>query len=169
MTMWLLTLLLLACLAAAGWRQGAIRAGISFFGIIFSALLAVPLGKLVAPLVKICGASNPILLWALPPFIAFVVVLALIKVGAFMVHQKVDVYYKYRAGDLRLSVFERLNHRLGICVGLLNGVVYLVLISWVAYGLSYWTVQIGSGENDPRAQRLVSQLGRDMQSTGFAK
>ena len=167
--MWLLTLLLLACLAAAGWRQGAIRAGISFFGIIFSALLAVPLGKLVAPLVKICGVSNPILLWALPPFIAFVIVMALIKVGAFMVHQKVDVYYKYKAGDLRLSLFERLNHRLGICVGLLNGVVYLVLISWVIYAVSYWTVQMASGENDPRAQRLVSQLGRDLQSTGFAK
>jgi hypothetical protein len=169
MTMWLLTLLLLASLAAAGWRQGAIRAGISFFGIIFSALLAVPLGKLVAPLVKICGVSNPILLWALPPFIAFVVVLALVKLGGFMVHQKVDVYYKYKAGDLRLSLFERLNHRLGICVGLLNGVVYLVLISWVIYAFSYWTVQMASGENDPRAQRLLSQLGRDLQSTGFAK
>jgi len=169
MAMWLLTLLLLACLAAAGWRQGAIRAGISFFGIIFSALLAVPLGKLVAPLLKILGVTNPILLWALPPFIAFVVVLALVKVGAFMAHQKVDVYYKYRAGDLRLSLFERLNHRLGICVGLLNGVVYLVLISWVTYALSYWTVQMASGENDPRVQRLVSQLGRDLQNTGFAK
>ena len=169
MTIWLLTFLLLACLVAAGWRQGAIRAGISFFGIILSALLAVPLGKLVAPLLKILGVSNPLLLWALPPFIAFVVVLALIKVGAFMVHQKVDVYYKYKAGDLRLSLFERLNHRLGACVGLLNGVVYLVLISWVVYALSYWTVQMASGENDPRTQRLVSQLGRDLQSTGFAK
>ena len=28
---------------------------------------------------------------------------------------------------------------------------------------------MASGENDPRAQRLVSQLGRDLQSTGFAK
>jgi len=169
MTIWLLALLLLACLAAAGWRQGAIRAGISFFGIIFSALLAVPLGKLVAPLLKILGVTNPILLWVLPPFVAFVVVLALVKVGAFMVHQKVDVYYKYKAGDLRLSLWERLNHRLGACVGLLNGVVYLVLLSWVTYALSYWTVQMASGDNDPRAQRLVSQLGRDLQSTGFAR
>jgi hypothetical protein len=169
MTIWLLALLLLACLAAAGYRQGAIRASISFFGIILAALLAVPLGKLVGPLLKILGVVNPILLWVLPPVVAFVVVLALIKVGAFMVHQKVDVFYKYKAGDLRLSLWERLNHRLGACVGLLNGTVYLVLISFVIHAVGYWTVQMAAGESDPRVQRLVSQLGRDLQSTGLAR
>lgn len=169
MTIWLLTLLLLACLAAAGYRQGAIRASISFFGIILSAMLAVPLGKLVGPLLKILGVVNPILLWVLPPFVAFVLVLGLIKVGAFMVHQKVDVFYKYKAGDLRLSLWERLNHRLGACVGLLNGAAYLVLLSFLIQALSYWTVQMAAGETDPRVQRLVSQLGRDLQSTGLAR
>jgi len=169
MTIWLLALLLLACLAAAGYRQGAIRASISFFGIIIAAMLALPLGKLVGPLLKILGVVNPILLWLLPPFVAFVVVLALVKIGAFMVHQKVDVYYKYKAGDLRLSLWERLNARLGACVGLLNGTVYLVLISFLIHAFSYWTVQMESGENDPRAQRLLSQLGRDLQSTGMAR
>jgi uncharacterized membrane protein required for colicin V production len=169
MTIWLLTLLLLACLAAAGYRQGAIRASISFLGIILAALLAVPLGKLVGPLLKILGVTNPILLWLLPPFVAFVVVLALVKIGAFMVHQKVDVFYKYKAGDLRLSLWERLNARLGACVGLLNGTVYLVLISFLIHAFSYWTVQMEAGENDPRVQRLLSQLGRDLQSTGMAR
>ena len=167
MTIWLLALLLLASLAAAGYRQGAIRAGISFFGIIIAALLAVPLGKLVGPLLKILGLTNPILLWVLPPLVAFVAVLALVKIGAFMVHQKVDVSYKYKAGDLRLSLFERLNHRLGACVGLLNGAVYLVLLTFVIHAVSYWSVQVASGESDPRVQRLVSQLGRDLQSTGM--
>ena len=169
MTIWLLTFLLLASLVGAGWRQGAIRASISFFGIILSALLAVPLGRLIGPLLKILGVANPVLLWVLPAFIAFVLVLALVKVGAFMVHQKVDVYYKYKAGDLRLSLWERLNHRLGACVGLLNGTLYLVLLVFVIQALSYWTVQMASGENDPRTQRLVSQLGRDLQSTGMAR
>lgn len=167
MTIWLLALLLLASLAAAGYRQGAIRAGISFFGILIAALLAVPLGKLVAPLLKILGVANPILLWVLPAFAVFVLVLALVKIGAFMVHQKVDVYYKYKAGDLRLSLWERLNRRLGACVGLLNGAAYLVLIVFVIQALSYWTVQMASGENDPRVQRLVSQMGRDLRSTGM--
>jgi len=169
MTIWLLALLLLACSAAAGYRQGAIRAGISFFGIIFSTALAVPLGRLIGPLFKIVGVVNPILLWVLPPFVVFVVLLSLIKVGGYMVHQKVDVYYKYRAGDLRLSLWERLNARLGACVALLNGAAYLVLLSFVIHAVSYWTVQLAAGEEDPRAQRLVSQMGRDLQSTGMAR
>src|SRR5436190_3962892 len=167
MTIWLFAILLLACLAAAGYRQGAIRAGISFFGIILAALLAGLLGKLVAPLLKVFGVVHPILLWVLPPFIAFVIVLALIKIGALFLHQKVDVYYKYKAGDLRLKLWERLNARIGACVGLLNGLVYLVLIAMVIQAFSYWTVQMASGDTDPKGMRLLNQLGRDLQSTGM--
>lgn len=169
MTIWLLAVLLLACLAAAGYRQGAIRAGISFFGIILATLFAGLLGKLVAPLLKILGVTNPIPLWALPPFVAFVVVLALIKVAAHMVHQKVDVYYKYKAGDLRLALWERLNARTGACIGVLNGAVYLVLLAFVIHAFSYWTVQMASPEGDPKVLRLVNQLGRDLQSTGMSR
>ncbi len=169
MTIWLLAILLLACLAAAGYRQGAIRAGISFLGITLATLFAGLLGKLVAPLLKILGVVNPILLWALPSFIAFVLVLALIKIGALLAHQKVDVYYKYKAGDLRLKLWERLNARLGACVGLLNGVVYLVLIAMVIHAFSYWTVQMAAGDTDPKGMRLLNQLGRDLQSTGLAR
>ena len=78
MTISLLAALLLACLAAAGYRQGAIRAGTSFFGIMLAALFAGWLGKPVAPLLKMLGVVNPILLWALPPFLVYVVVLAII-------------------------------------------------------------------------------------------
>ncbi len=161
--------LLLVCSAAAAYRQGAIRASISSFGILFAALLAGLLGKLVAPLLKILGVVSPILLWVLPAFIAFVVVLVLIKIGAQFVHQKVDVYYKYKAGDLRLKLWERLNARLGACVGLLNGVMYLVLIAMVIQAFSYWTVQMASGDTDPKGMRLLNQLGRDLQSTGLAR
>ena len=31
---------------------------------------------------------------------------ALFKVAGLVVHQKVDVYYKYKAGDLRLALAE---------------------------------------------------------------
>src|SRR5690606_28186064 len=125
MTIWLLALILLACLAGVGYRQGAIRVSFSLIGIIIAALLAVPLGKLVQPALRGLGVDNPVLLWALAPFIAFAVVLTAFKVGGLAVHQKVDVYYKYKAGDLRLALFERLNARLGLCLGLVNALVYL--------------------------------------------
>ena len=40
MTIWLITLLLLPSIAAIGYQQGAIRAGISFIGIILGVMLA---------------------------------------------------------------------------------------------------------------------------------
>lgn len=169
MTIWLLAIVLLGALAAIGYTQGAIRVGISFFGILLAALLAIPLAKLVKPAVVALGVSNLLLQWVLPPFIVFIVISALVKVAAFAVHKKVDVYYKYKAGDLRLALWERLNARLGACLGLLNGLAYLVLISWVVFVFGYWTTQISSTDGDPKTLRLLNRLSRDVQATGLAK
>lgn len=169
MTIWLLALILLASLAGVGYRQGAIRVGFSLVGIIVAALLSVPLGKFVQPLLKAVGVVNPVLLWTIGPLVVFVVVLAAFKIGGLMVHQKVDVFYKYKAGDLRLALFNRLNARLGLCLGLVNGLAYLVLISFVIYTFSYWTVQMASSDQDPRGVRILNRLGRDLQSTGMLR
>lgn len=169
MTIWLLTILLLTCVAALGYQQGAIRASITFFGIILAAMLAPLAGKIFKPLLGLFGVTNPVWLWVLPPLFGFILVLALVKVVAFFVHQKVDVYYKYKAGDLRLALFERLNDRLGACVGVLNGVAYLVLIAFVIHAFSYWTVQMASSDSDPKTVRLLNTLGRDLESTGMAR
>src|SRR5204863_5196594 len=169
MTIWLLAILLLASLAGLGFRQGAIRVGISFVGILLGALLAPPLGRLLRPVLMAVGLKNPILLWLLGILIVFVVISALFKIGALAVHQKVDVFYKYKAGDLRLALWERLNHRAGLCLGILNGVAYLVLISFIIYAFSYWTVQMTSSDSDPAPVRMLNRLGQDLQSTGFSK
>jgi hypothetical protein len=169
MTIWLLALILLASLAGMGYRQGAIRAGFSLMGILLGALLAVPLGRLVQPLLRAMGVVNPVLLWTIGPFVVFVVILFAFKVAGLMAHQKVDVFYKYKAGDLRLALFNRLNSRLGLSLGLVNGLAYLVLISFVIYAFSYWTVQMASSEEDPRGMRILNRLGRDLQSTGMSR
>jgi len=169
MTIWLLALLLLGCLAGVGHQQGAIRVAISFVGIVVAALLAGPLAKLVRPALTAVGIANPVLLWALAPFIVFVVVLTAFKIGGLAAHKKVDVYYKYKGGDLRLSLFNRINARLGLCLGLLNGLAYLVLISFVIHTFSYWTVQMATSDDDPRTLRILNRLGRDLDSTGMSR
>lgn len=168
MTIWLLALLLLASLAGLGYRQGAIRVACSFFGILLGALLAVPLGRLVSRLLGLMGVKDPLLLWALGPLIVFVLISLAAKVGAAALHHKVDVYYKYKAGDLRLALWERLNHRLGLCLGLLNATAYLVLLGFVISVASYATFQVATSDNDPKWLRLMNVMGRDLQSTGFA-
>ena len=65
MTIWLLAVVLLASLVGIGYRQGAIRVAFSLLGILFGAWLAVPLGKLLKPVVPVFGLKNPVLIWAL--------------------------------------------------------------------------------------------------------
>jgi hypothetical protein len=169
MTIWILALVLLAAGAGLGYRQGAIRAMFSFAGIIFAGLLAAAIGKIFKPLLPHVGIHNPTLVWMIAPIEGFVLVLVVFKVAAFFTHRKVEMYYKYKAGDLRLSLWKRLIKRLGACVGLMNGAAYFILFCFVIFNFSYWTVQIASSDQESRMTRLVNQLGRDLQSTGMSK
>jgi hypothetical protein len=169
MTIWILALLLLAAGAGMGLRQGAIRVAISFVGIIISALLAWPLSGLVRPLLPHLGVKNHLVVWLLPPFIVFCVLLFAFKFVGLLVHQKAEVYYKYKASDVQLILWRHLMKRLGLGFGLLNGLVYLVLISTVIYVFSYWTVQVAPSDNEKFTVRLLNRMGRDLDSTGLAK
>jgi uncharacterized membrane protein required for colicin V production len=169
MTIWVLAVLLLASCAGLGYRQGVIRAGFSFVGIIIAALLALPLGGLLRPLAASIWSKDPLLAWALPPLIVFALVLAAFKIAAQPAHQKMDVFYKYKAGELRQALWERLCQKTGLCVGLLNGTLYIVLLSWVIFAASYWTVQVSTSEQDSKLVRLVSRMGKDLQATGMSK
>ena len=169
MSIWILAIVVMILPALAGWRLGAIRAAISFIGILFATLLAVPVGKLIHPLLPHLGAGNPISAWALAPVVGFLIVSIVFKVVGQPVHNKVEHFYKYKAGDLRLALFERLNARLGICVGLLNGALYFVLISFIVFNLTYWTTQIAVAPNQPLVIRLVNQLGNDLQATHLTR
>jgi Colicin V production protein len=169
MIIWLLALVLFASLAYAGYAMGAIRAAASLVGLIVAALLAPHLGHIFTPLLKAVTVKNPMTLWVLGPFIAFLVVLAVFKIIGHAAHRKADVYYKYKAGDLRMGLFNRLNARLGIAVGVVNAAVYVVLISWVVYVFSYVTSQIAAGDNAGWTVRILNMAGEGLQSSGMAK
>jgi hypothetical protein len=172
MTIWILAVLVMAAVSLAAWRQGAIRAAFAFVGIIFAALLAGPLGRLFHPLLPHLGA-NPITAWALAPVVGFIVASIPLKVVGHLVHNRVEHFYKYNAGELRLALWIRLNTRLGICLGVLNGLVYFILISFFVFNISYWTAQAvhdpSSPSDQPLPVRIVNYLGEGLQSTGFAK
>lgn len=168
MTIWILALVLLAAGAGLGLRQGAIRTGISFVGIVTAVLFAGMLGNLLKPLFPRVSIQNPTLIWALAPLIAFVVILIVFKVAGFFIHREVYLFYKYQAGDLRLALWQRLNSRIGLCIGLLNGATYLLLVSFVIYNLSYWTVQIAPSSNEPIEIRALNEMGNDLEATGLA-
>ncbi len=169
MSIWILAVLLLAILALAGWRQGGILASFSFGGILFGALLATLIGKLFHPLLPHLGASSPITAWALAPLCGFILVSIIFTAVGFKVNRQVEVFYKHKAGELRHAMWKRLNTRLGIYVGLLNGAAYFILISFVIFNLTYLTTQVAVADNQPLTIRTANTLGHDLQSTGMSR
>ena len=169
MTIWILALVLLASLAALGYRQGAIRVVSSFAGIVFAGLLAAPLGECFKPVMSHVGIQNPALIWMLGPLEAFALVLILFKIAGSVVNHKTEMHYKYHTDELKFALWERLNRRLGLCVGILNGTAYFVLICFVLFNFSYATVQIASSDTQTWTTRLINRLGRDLESTGMNK
>lgn len=168
MTIWILVILLLASEAGLGLQQGAIRVAFSLLGILLGAVFATPLGHLLKPLLTAIGIKHPIVLWLLPAVVAFFVVLVLFKIAGYAVHRKVEVYYKYKTGDLLLALWKRLNARLGLCLGLVNGAAYVVLISFALYAVGYWTVQMSTPSN-PWTLKLVNRLSEDLHRTGMER
>ncbi|MBW8865669.1 MAG: hypothetical protein JF609_12270, partial [Verrucomicrobia bacterium] len=142
---------------------------IAFGGILFATLLCGLVGKLFHLLLPMLGFKNPLMIWALSPLFGFILVSIIFSIIAFKVHKKVDVYYRYQAGDLRLALWERLNARLGICVGILNGAIYFVLISFLVFNLTYLTTQAASPlKEQPLTIRLVNSMGYGL-TNGFSR
>jgi len=98
-----------------------------------------------------------------------VILLSGFKSFGFFVHRKVEVHYRYQRDDLQFTLWSRLNHWLGLCLGLINGLVYLALISVVIYDFSYWTVQVASSDDEKWPVRLLNRMGHDLQDTSMTK
>ena len=168
MIIWILALVLFGCLAYAGLSLGGIRATFAFIGLLVGALLARLLGHRLDSLLGSVGLKNPVLIWLVGPLVVFLITLAVFKILGTVVHRKVGVHFKYK-GDLRLSLWRRLNSRLGLCMGVANAAVYLILISLVIYILSYATVQMVAGDEAAWTVKLLNQAGHSLQSSGMAK
>jgi len=173
MTIWILAILTIAAATLAGWRQGAIRAVSAFVAIILAAPLAAPIGHLFRPLLPHLGAHNPVTAWALAPVVGFLVASIPFWVAGHMIHVRVEHFYKYNAGELRQALYERLNTRLGICLGVLNGAGYFILITFFIFNAAYWTTQVTKDPSDlsdqPLGDRLISYLGNGLQASGFSR
>jgi hypothetical protein len=169
MLLWLISLFILACCGIVAYYQGALRAAISLVGLFFALLLAGLFGKLINAILPALGLAHPALLAVLGPAIAFLLILIAFKAVAAVVHRKVDAYYKYKASDTQRLLFDRMNTRVGIPVGLCNGVIYVFILCSAVYTLGYGTFQLAASEEDSWAMRLINRLSEDIQGTGMAR
>src|ERR1044072_7249613 len=99
MTIWIMAVLLFALFGALGYAKGAIRMVFPLMGLVLGTFLAVPLGPLVKSLVPLGGLKNPIWSFLLPPVIVLFLIAMIFIVVGFIVHWRVNLYYKYPTGD----------------------------------------------------------------------
>jgi hypothetical protein len=103
------------------------------------------------------------------PVVAFPVVLAAFKIAGAFLHRRSEMHFKHKSSELEMSIWTRLNHRLGACVGILNGAAYVILISFVLFNFSFWTVQVAASDSETATTRLINRLGKDIQATHLDK
>jgi len=169
MTIWIMAVLLFALFGALGYAKGAIRMVFPLMGLVLGTFLAVPLGPLVKPLVPLVGLTNPIWGILLPPVIVFFLIAMIFIVIGFIVHWKVNLYYKYHTDDYNRLAWERLNKRLGVSIGLIAGSAYTILLGLVISILGYLTVQVSAGENETGLAKNLNQARSDLHSSGLEK
>src|SRR5262245_35821463 len=120
MIMWILALVLVAVCVAAGYRQGAIRAGFTLIGLLLASALAVALGPIFKGLFPLIGLKNPLYGDFGGPIVAFLLISFAVKAVGHFVHRKVDYHYRYNRQDAERAVWEVMHRRVGACLGALN-------------------------------------------------
>jgi hypothetical protein len=169
MFIWIIAALVFISLGIVGYYQGVVRVAFSLVGLLVGALLALPLSGVFASILKLFGLEHPVLLAFLAPFCVYLLILILFKAGGLAAHRKVDTYFKYKASDTLRMLFNRLNARVGICVGMLNAMVYVVLIGVVVYTVGYFTLQVSTSEKDSFWLKAMNRLAVDLRSTQLDK
>ena len=166
MLIWLIIIGIFAILAVAGYYQGAVRGVVSLLGLVLALFLAGPLSPSLRPLVPKVGLTNPAWPYIVPPVVVFLLI-ALVFLGVgFFVHYKVAKHLKNTSDDYSRARWDRLNRRLGACVGLIAAAIYSVLIGIGIYIFGYPAVQAAS-DDSPALIRFLSQARLDLHQTGL--
>ncbi len=157
-------MLCLGIVGAIGYYQGPIRVAASLLGLVFGSLLAVPLSPLTKKLLPVLGLQHPGWELFVPALIAFLIILLAFKVLGHVLHRKMSIFYKYKKDDKAYYRWSRMYSRVGLCLGLLNGAVYFLLLMLPVYIAGYFTTEVAQGAQDPSSVQNITKLREEMHS-----
>lgn len=140
---------------------------ISCAGAILGLFLAGPLAVHVRSALGVVGFKDPVLAWALAAPLVFLAITLVFNSVAVAVYLKISGYYKHRAPDDVRMRWERLDGNVGLAVGLLAAVVYLMAGSAYIYHAGYMTRQLESPNENPAWLKVVNKMREDLSTTGF--
>jgi hypothetical protein len=160
---WIMALVLVGLFAFIGHLQGAIRGAFALFGAMLGAILALPLAGIMRPVVSFVGFEHPLWLQIFPPVFVFLLVAIIVTIAGISVYQKVSIHFHHKASDVQRLRWERLEERVGLSIGVAQGVFYFILLLIPIYMGSYFTQQVASNEGS-FIMRTASKMGAQIRS-----
>lgn len=168
MLTWLIVILVFGILGVSSYYKGAVRSLVSLLGLGVALMVAMPLAPYLKPLMPKIGLEHPTWAVVVPPVIVFLLVVLIFTGLGFFVHHKVAMHYKYATDDYTRLRWQRLNQRLGLCVGFVAAAVYCVIIGVVVYVFGYPAVQV-TGPDSPAPQRMLAKMRQEIRDFGLDK
>jgi hypothetical protein len=169
MSIWILAIVLCAVFAAIGFFSGAIRTIMMWVGVILASIITGAIAPKLISLMPKIGIVHPLWIQAAPYIIVFSLFALIVYGVGFAIHHKIAMVYKYSRDDYSRAKWERMNHHVGLALGLVIAVQLFFVIAKVAYPAGYLTAQVGAGENNPAWVSFLSSVRRDMSATGLDK
>ncbi|MCP5524039.1 MAG: CvpA family protein [Verrucomicrobiales bacterium] len=166
MLIWAGVIVIFVVLGVSSYYKGAVRSLVSLIGLFVATLVALPLGPYVKGLVPKLGLTHPVWPYIVPPVIVFAIVVLIFMGVSFLVHHKVYMHYKYATDDYTRVRWERLNRRLGLCVGILAGSVYTLLLGLGIYIFGYPAVQFTTDQS-PQSQQYLRDARMQLSQSGL--
>jgi len=168
MTIWILVILCLGLGALGGHTGGAVRMVVGILGTFASYLAAQPLAAKIRPF-TMGFFETPTTLMLMPPILVFIGLFAVTYSVAQGVHLKTFLYYKYKTNDEKFGLWERMNNRVGLCLGIVNGTLILGIILAFIYAVGYPIMLSDPPSSAPALYRFMGKLRADLQGSGFEK
>jgi hypothetical protein len=166
MLTWVIVILVFGILGVSSYYKGAIRSLVSLAGLGVALLVSMPLAPYLVPLMPKIGLEHPVWAVVVPPAIVFLLVVIVFTGLGFFVHHKVSLHYKYATDDYTRLRWERLNHRLGLCIGAVAATIYCVILGVIVYSFGYPAVQV-TGPESPAPQRMLAKLRQELHDQGL--
>ncbi len=162
-----IAILLLALLGALGFFQGAIKLLVILAGLLLGAALAYPLAPTLSGLMPTIGVTNPVWQMLLPPIIVFSLIVIVSIVAAFLIHRKIELYYKYKTDDIQRLSWEKMNKGFGAFVGVVAGVACVFIFSTMVYFIGYLTAQVTTEDGGSGLARFFANARKDLREAGL--
>lgn len=169
MSIWILALVLCALFAAIGYFSGAVRTVMMYVGVVVAIFITgVAAPKFVGLMPKI-GIKHPLWIQMAPYIIVFSLLALIVYSIGFAIHHKVAMIYKYQRDDYSRLKWERMNHHVGLAIGLFIALHIFFVTARVAYAGGYLTAQVAEDKNNPAWINFLTAVREDMKTTGLDK